>query len=123
MIDPRTFAGFAPDGHSDPFPETSRYRGLGTRRLVDAQGNEIVYVARRIVPPPERFAEIGQVEVKDGDRIDMIAAEQIGDPELYWHLADANGALHPAQLTECTGRKLRVTLPEGLLGPDEEYGP
>jgi hypothetical protein len=120
MIDPRTFAGFAPDNRVDPFPETSRYRGLGTRILTDAAGREIVYVARRIVPAPERFAEVGQAEVKEGDRIDTIAADQIGDPELCWRLADANRALHPAELTERNGRRLRITLPEGLPGPRED---
>ncbi|HEV7310302.1 LysM domain-containing protein [Ensifer sp.] len=120
MIDPRTFAGFSLDGVPDPFPENSRYRGLGRRVLVDENGNETVYLARRIVPSPERFVEVGQIEVKEDDRIDNIAADQIGDPELYWRLADANGALNPAELTERNGRKLRITLPEGIPGPSED---
>jgi len=69
------------------------------------------------VPPPEALAEVGRYEVKDGDRIEMIAANLIGDPELYWRIADANAALAPAELTARIGRQLRITMPEGVPGP------
>lgn len=51
-----------------------------------------------------------------GDRLDNLAAQYLGDPELFWRLCDANSALHPEELTERVGRRLRVTLPEGIPG-------
>ena len=105
------------DAPLEPFPEGSRYRGLPLLIHRDAQGREIVYVARRWVPQPELFAEVGRYQVEAGDRIDNVSAAQLGDPQLHWRLADANRALSPAELTARVGRWLRLTLPPGFPGP------
>jgi hypothetical protein len=99
------------------FSETSRYRGLPLLARLDAEGREIVYVGRRWVPPPDAFADVGRYQVRDGDRIDLVAAELLGDPQLYWRIADANAALAPADLLERIGRWLRITLAAGVPGP------
>ena len=52
----------------------------------------------------------------DGDRLDSLAARYLGDPELYWLLADANGVLRPDELLEEAGRRIAITLPEGVPG-------
>ena len=51
-----------------------------------------------------------------GDRLDNLAAKYFGDPELFWRLCDANGALRPDELIEIIGRRLRITLPLGVPG-------
>ncbi len=33
-----------------------------------------------------------------GDRLDTIAARTLGDPLLFWRLADASGAMNPDDL-------------------------
>jgi len=38
----------------------------------------------------------------------------LGDPELFWRVCDANRAMRPDELTETIGRRLRITLPEGI---------
>jgi hypothetical protein len=76
----------------------------------------IVYAARRFVPPPERFQLLQEYTVRQADRLDNIAAKYLGDPEQFWRLADANGALRPEDLLLTVGRKLRITLPEGITG-------
>jgi hypothetical protein len=50
----------------------------------------------------------------ESGRLDNIAASELGDPELFWRMCDANGALDPAELTATVGRQLRVTLPAGI---------
>lgn len=52
--------------------------------------------------------------MKDGDRPDNLASQYFGDPELFWRLCDANEGMHPNELIETVGRKLRITLPEGF---------
>lgn len=101
---------------SRAFPPSSRYHGLGTRTLGTAAG-PVVYLERRFVPPPERFADLTVHTVTEGERLDHVAARHLGDPEQFWQLADANRALQPEELTAETGRKLRVTLPAGIPGP------
>jgi hypothetical protein len=56
------------------------------------------------------------VTVRDGDRIDRMSAQYLGDPLLYWRICDANGVLRPDELTEIAGFSLRITLPAGVAG-------
>jgi hypothetical protein len=120
-VDP--VAGVIPGGLTgiDPFPPGSRYAGLPLA-TVEVDGVPVRYVSRRFVPPASRFAQIGEHVVTEGERVDTVAAAELGDPELYWRLADANTVLHPVELVEQIGRRLRITLPEGLPGPGEVQG-
>ena len=114
---PDPVAGIIPGGFAtvSPFPVGSRYQDLPLAAF-DVDGVPVRYVTRRFVPPPSRFATIGEHVVTDGDRVDNVAATELGDPELFWRLADANRAQHPADLVARVGRRLRITLPEGLPG-------
>jgi len=98
------------------FPTNSRYLNVETTKLVLPDGTEIAYLARRFVPPPDRFALLQQYQVAEGDRLDNLTARFFGDPEQFWRVCDANGAMHPDALTEEIGRRLRITLPEGIPG-------
>lgn len=117
MIDPFSLIPASQAAPVEVFPEGSRYRGLPLLTCHNASGDEIVYVGRRWVPPPESFADVGRYQVREGDRIDNIAADLIGDPGLYWRIADANAALAPGELTARPGRWLRITMPAGIPGP------
>ena len=68
------------------------------------------------IPQPERYATLRQYVTIEGDRIDVLASNQVGDPLLYWILCDANGATDPDALTAEPGRVLRITLPAGIGG-------
>jgi len=96
-------------------PETSRYSSVGTAKLETAKGT-VIYLRRRFVPQPERFSLLREHMVTQGDRLDNVTAEHLGDPEQFWRVCDANRALRPDELTETIGRRLRITLPEGLQG-------
>ena len=97
------------------FPPNSRYAGLEIVKLELPDGRTIVHLRRRFVPSPERFALLQEHLVRQGDRLDNITAQYLGDPEQFWRICDANAALHPAELEEI-GRRLRITLPEGIPG-------
>lgn len=98
------------------FPPNSRYHRTPTAKLVAEDGREIVCLRRRFVPPPERFALLFEHTVTQGERLDQIAFQYLGDPEQFWRVCDANAAIRPNELTETTGRRLRITLPEGIPG-------
>ncbi len=99
-----------------PFPPNSRYANLGTAQLTTADGRVVTYLQRRFVPPPESFSLLQTYVVVQGDRVDNITARFLGDPTLFWRLCDANRAMRPAELTATIGRRLRITLPEGIPG-------
>lgn len=103
------------------FPPTSRYATVGVAAYarVAAPGEEPVPVAflrRRLVPPPERFALLYEYACVEGDRRDLVAAQQLSDSELWWRLADANGVIDPSTLTAPVGRRLRITTAENIPG-------
>ena len=99
------------------FPPTSRYFGLETDDAAkSATAGSIVYLRRRFVPPPERFALLQEHVVTQGERLDNITARYLDDPEQFWRICDANRAMRPDELTETIGRRLRITLPEGIPG-------
>lgn len=100
------------------FPPTSRYHGTATATLEADGGPEgayqILYLRRRFVPSAERFALLHEHTVETGDRLDNITARYLGDPLQFWRVCDANNAMNPFDLTAEVGRRLRITLPEGL---------
>lgn len=97
------------------FPENSRYQNTEKAEFKDAEGKIIVYLRRRFVPPAERFDLLQEHVVTEGERLDNVTAQYLGDPELFWRVADANNAMHPDELMTI-GRRLRITLPEGIPG-------
>jgi hypothetical protein len=100
------------------FPVTSRYHGIPTGMLVLPDGRSVVYLKRRFVPPPERFSVLVEHTVEPQERLDTIAAQFLDDPEAFWRICDANNAIDPHELTDTPGRRLRITLPEGIPGID-----
>jgi hypothetical protein len=98
-----------------PFGPASRYANLELAKI-DLAGQPVLYVRRRFLPQPERFSVLGEHTVVRGERLDHIAAHYFGDPELFWRICDANRALRPEELTEEEGRRLNITLPEGVQG-------
>ena len=98
------------------FPPTSRYYGIETATLTAADSRVLVYLRRRFLPSPDRFALLLEHVVVEGDRLDNVTAKYMGDPEAFWRIADANAAMRPEALTETPGRRLRITLPEGIPG-------
>lgn len=98
------------------FPITSRYYGIETTQIETAGGKTVVYLKRRFIPPPERFELLQEHLVTEGDRLDNITARYLGDPEQFWRVCDANGVMYPDELTETIGRRIRITLPEGIPG-------
>jgi hypothetical protein len=119
VIDPNEAlqAMLSPGGILAPiFPPTSRYHGVATATLTAPDGRTLIYLRRRFCPPAERFALLQEHTVAQSERLDNITAHYLGDPEQFWRICDANSAMRPDELTETIGRRLRITLPEGVPG-------
>jgi len=98
------------------FPPTSRYAGVDTKTIETAAGRVVIYLQRRFLPSPNNFSLLQEHVVTQGERLDNVTARYLGDPEQFWRICDANGAMRPQELTETIGRRLRITLPEGIPG-------
>lgn len=100
------------------FPTDSRYYGSTTLSYVTPTGETITYLSRRIVPQPgsPNFATVATHTVRQGDRLDLIAAKYLGDPLIFWLICDANGAIDPHDLVAVPGKVLNITTPQGVPG-------
>lgn len=114
------------------FPPNSRYHGVPTNVFACPDGTLIPYLRRRFVPQPEALALLHSCKVREGDRLDNVAARNLGDPEMFWRICDGNRAVRPDALVEPVLRRaadgdntreygvLRITQPEGVPGVDLE---
>lgn len=80
------------------FDATSRYASIETVIVELPDGRRVACKRRRILPHPPRATASREVLVMPGDRLDTIAARTLGDPLLFWRLADATGAMNPDDL-------------------------
>jgi len=94
------------------FDPTSRYYAIETVQLTAPDGRVIAYKRRRFLPQGETLPLLVEVVVTEGDRLDVITARTLGDPEQFWRVGDANDAMNPTELTDEIGRALRVPIPQ-----------
>lgn len=97
------------------FDPSSRYYALETSEFTTSAGRTVAYVRRRFVPSLEGEPTLADVTVNQGDRLDLITARTLGDPQQFWRICDANTALNPPELTAEVGRRLRVAVPQASL--------
>lgn len=90
------------------FDHTSRYYELETATLITPEGRHLSYKRRRFLPQAETLSRVLEMRVKEGDRLDTLAADLLGDPEQYWQICDANNAMNPFDLTGEIGRTLHI---------------
>ncbi len=94
------------------FEPTSRYASRETATYTTPEGREVTYVRRRFLPQGDHLPLLVEATVTDGDRLDLITARTLGDPEQFWRVCDANNAMNPSELTAEPGAILRVPIPQ-----------
>jgi len=93
------------------FEQRSRYYALEDASITSLDGRVIAYKRRRFLPEGEKMPLLVEVTVTEGDRLDLITARTLGDPEQFWRVCDANNTMNPSDLIE-PGRILRVPVPQ-----------
>ena len=97
------------------FSPNSRYYSIETATLESSRKDPVIYLRRRFVPPADRFSLLQEHTITEGERLDNLSFQYLGDPEQFWRLCDANNTMNPEDL-EGPGVKIRITLPEGIPG-------
>ncbi|MDQ0778337.1 hypothetical protein QF026_006803 [Streptomyces aurantiacus] len=108
-----------------PYPRTSRYHDaeIGVHRQAD--GTEVRYTKRRLLPPLPEAGDAGNAEdesqdhtVSSGERPDLLGQRYFGDPTQWWQIADANPVLDPRELTDEAGKVIQIPLAGGFPRSD-----
>ena len=95
------------------FDYNSRYFPLELATYETKEGRRIAYKRRRFLPQGKDMQLLVELTFKEGDRLDVITARTLGDPEQYWRIADANDAMNLDELTDELGRAIRIPVPQG----------
>ncbi|OKK03514.1 hypothetical protein AMK26_18685 [Streptomyces sp. CB03234] len=101
---------------SHPYPRTSRYHDaeIGVHRMAD--GTEVRYAKRRLLPPLPADEDTAPHMVCSGERPDHLGQRYTGDPGQWWQIADANPVLDPYALTGEPGQEIRIPQAGGFHG-------
>jgi hypothetical protein len=96
------------------FDPASRYASIEVATVIEPGGRNVAYVRRRFLPQGRYLPTLVEVVVEQADRLDLITARTLGDPEHFWRVCDANDAMNPFELTEdeAVGRLIRVPVPQ-----------
>ena len=86
----------------------SRYVNTPRVSATLSDGHEHRIMRRRFLPQASSVTWMYEITVIEGMRLDLIAAKQMGEPELAWRLYDANNAMNPWELLHPAGRQLRI---------------
>jgi hypothetical protein len=79
------------------FEPRSRYAKTQTYETTDRRGRTVKVVA---VPPAPRQTSLGVHRMRQGQRLDHLAAQYLGEPTAFWRICEQNGALHAEVLSE-----------------------
>ena len=96
------------------FPVDSRYHQIPRKTWRDSNEREVVYLGRRFVPSIKPSDIDLEHAVTQDERLDNITFKYMSDPTQFWQLCDANNALHPLELTNTIGRRLRIPVLGGF---------
>jgi hypothetical protein len=92
------------------FFKGSRYEKVATAEYSDSTGRVVRYKLTRFIPPTS--ADAGHL-VDDMERLDQIANRYYQDPERFWRICDANGALWPPDLVSTPNSIILIPPSEG----------
>lgn len=89
-----------------------RYDAVGTTSVTEA-GGEVPYLRRRFLPQPDTRDSHPRA-VRTDDRLDRVAAVELGDAEQAWVIADANLVMRPSELSGVE-REIRIPETTGIV--------
>ena len=92
------------------FDSKSRYANVDTLEF-QLNGRMVQYKKRRFIKALSKFNTFQEIDVSEGDRLDLIAYQKLGNPELFWKICDTNRAMHPLELTDEIGKTLKISNP------------
>ncbi len=85
---------------------TSRYANIPQADYTAPDGRVFAYQLRRFPPKSGTFTIQAVVAVKSSDRLDSLTGRTLGNPLLFWQVADANDAMNPFDLLKRASLKI-----------------
>ena len=86
------------------YTSTSRYYKNETLTLEMKNGRKVTALKLRLLP----LVSGEKTQIKDAERLDIISQIKYKIPTKFWHIADANSALHSRDLIIAKNKKLPI---------------
>lgn len=93
------------------FDHTSRYYNIESVEYTTVDGRKIAYKRRRFLPQGQEIPLFREL-VNEGNRLDLITYNNLGDPLQFWQICDANNTMNPEELTAELGKVIRIPMPQ-----------
>ncbi len=77
------------------FDTKSRYAKAELQQVKDSRGRDVNFV---VPPPPPNQPLLGIHVLRQGERIDMLAAHYLNDAAGFWRIAERNDVMLPDAL-------------------------
>ena len=113
--DPLTLLGIVqPDGPGTAtlLSPTSRYHNMPVKTRTLPDGRTVAFLPRRFPDDPAQMRTLVEHLASEGDRLDRLAADYLGDPTLYWMICDANLVLDPDEVLAEPGTRVIIATRE-----------
>jgi hypothetical protein len=94
------------------FDHTSRYYNLETAEYTRPDTQKIAYKRRRFLPQGKNLPLLQEFTTVEGDRLDLVTYNTLGDPLQFWQLCDANNTMNPEELTAEVSKTIRIPTPQ-----------
>lgn len=89
----------------------SRYSTSTQETVTLKSGEQVAYLAPRMLPDPSGMPRAGEITWQPEERLDLLAARALSDPLGFYELCDANAGLNPFNLRQDAGDVLVVPGP------------
>ena len=99
------------DRHHD-LPQQPISGTSATATWTGPDGRDHRYLLRRFLPDAVGHGRARHHVVTQGDRLDNITAQFLGDPEQFWRVCDANNAMGPDDLDRRSAAHSLIPLPQ-----------
>jgi hypothetical protein len=90
------------------FTNGSRYKNMPNYETIDSTGKKVKAV---VLPLPTESKPAGEHRLLEGQRLDHLASQYLGDPTAFWRICDMNNAMHPDEL-KVIGKKILIPIKE-----------
>ena len=90
------------------FTNGSRYKSMPTYETIDSKGRTVKAV---VLPLPTEPNPAGEHKLLEGQRLDHLAAQYLGDPTAFWRICDVNNVMHPDELM-VIGERILIPIKE-----------
>ena len=94
------------------FEPDSRYYKIPNTYYVQPDGKKNGYKQRRFLPDESTIIKLGQINIPQEERLDILSWKTLGNPKLAWRICDANPILKSQTCFAAARQTIQIPKPQ-----------